>query len=432
MGAERGATVTRAALTYLALTALSYSGCAANDACTGVSGACVALAPSMPETSIKMAFLQAKSKSTIAFAAGTYKFTNSIGLTVDGVTVLGAGLDKTILDFSGQVGASEAISVTASDFTIQGLTVRDTPADSIKVLNGRNVTFRKVNVIWTNPDNTKHGAYGLYPVLCTNVLIEDSSVSGAADAGIYVGQSEYIVVRRSTATNNVAGIEIESSHYADVYDNTATGNAAGFLVFSLPGLKLHDGNTCRVFNNTSVANNGKNFAAPGSTVSYVPAGTGMIVMANRDVEVYKNTFKDNNTGHLAVVSYLVTQLPYMDDSYNPYPHKVYIHDNTFSGGGTMPDPSRDIGLAFFLQQPKFPDMRVPDIVWDGLVDPMYTVTRPMDPMDICLGDNGTVNFANLHADTAGATGFPDATYNATPFKCMLTPLAPVTWPGLGS
>ncbi|MFZ4083138.1 MAG: right-handed parallel beta-helix repeat-containing protein [Pirellula sp.] len=47
---------------------------------------------------------------------------------------------------------------------------------------------------------------------CTNFLIEDCIAIGASDAGIYVGQSQDIVVRNCRAERNVAGIEIENSH----------------------------------------------------------------------------------------------------------------------------------------------------------------------------------------------------------------------------
>ena len=66
---------------------------------------------------------------------------------------------------------------------------------------------------------------------CDNVLIENCTAIGASDAGIYVGQSNRIIVRNSIAHQNVAGIEIENSLNADVFDNVATGNTGGILVF---------------------------------------------------------------------------------------------------------------------------------------------------------------------------------------------------------
>jgi parallel beta-helix repeat protein len=91
-------------------------------------------------------------------------------------------------------------------------------------------------------------------------------VKGAA-AGIYVGQSRQIIVRRNRVEQNVAGIEIENSQYADVYDNTATGNTGGILVFHIPDLPGEDGQHARFFHNQIEGNNTPNFGSSASMVS---------------------------------------------------------------------------------------------------------------------------------------------------------------------
>src|SRR5207245_708332 len=128
-----------------------------------------------------------------------------------------------------------------------------------------------------------------------------------------------IIVRRNTAQQNVAGIEIENSFSADVFENTATDNTAGILIFDLPNLQQQGGHNVRVFNNTLKGNNRANFAAPGSTVGAVPAGTGFFVMANHDVEVFGNQISNNNTGSVAVVSYYASGGdPKQDPHYYPF------------------------------------------------------------------------------------------------------------------
>ena len=79
------------------------------------------------------------------------------------------------------------------------------------LLGADGVVFRRVRVEWTNGPSSENGAYGLYPVECRNVLIEECVAIGASDAGIYVGQSVDVIVRRSRAEYNVAGIEIENT-----------------------------------------------------------------------------------------------------------------------------------------------------------------------------------------------------------------------------
>ncbi|HEU4533509.1 MAG TPA: parallel beta-helix domain-containing protein, partial [Polyangiaceae bacterium] len=280
------------------------SGGGAADPCAGIAK-CERLNPNMAEIDIKTKFIAAAEGTVLAFEPGTYHFRTQLSVTAKGVTVRGAGRATTILDFNpgtggagagggagaagaaggGPGGASEAIFVggQADNFVIERLSVRDSVGDAIKVLGRTNVTFRDVGVSWTGANPSEHGAYGLYPVQCKDVLIEDSEVSGASDAGIYVGQSERVVVRRNRATKNVAGIEIENTTSADVYDNTSEGNTGGLLVFSLPGLEVVNGGNVRVYNNTLAANNERNFAPPGNIVGLIPAGTGAFVMANHDV-----------------------------------------------------------------------------------------------------------------------------------------------------
>ncbi|MGI9289516.1 MAG: hypothetical protein ACR2P1_29380 [Pseudomonadales bacterium] len=78
----------------------------------------------------------------------------------------------------------------------------------------------------------------------------------------------------------VEGIEIENSTLADVYENRTTENTGGILVFDLPNLEVSGGERTRVYNNEVFDNNTANFAPEGNIVGQVPAGTGIVVMAN--------------------------------------------------------------------------------------------------------------------------------------------------------
>ena len=111
-----------------------------------------------------------------------------------------------------------------------------------------------------------------------------------------MGQSEQIIVRNTRAEFNVAGIEIENSYYADVYNNIATNNTGGILIFDLPNLPKQGGKFVRVFQNKSFNNNTDNFAPEGNIVGLVPSGTGLIIMANRNVEVFDNDFDNKLLG----------------------------------------------------------------------------------------------------------------------------------------
>ena len=58
----------------------------------------------------------------------------------------------------------------------------------------KRIVFRNIRTEWTGGPKETNGGYGIYPVLCTDVLIEGCKAVGASDAGLYVGQSEDIVI----------------------------------------------------------------------------------------------------------------------------------------------------------------------------------------------------------------------------------------------
>jgi parallel beta-helix repeat protein len=416
----------------LALGCSSSSPAASNPLCKG-TGRCVAIAAGEPETAIAGAFAQAKDGDTLAFAAGTYAFENQLALgSANGVTVIGAGQGKTILDFHGQKqGEDSLFAQSVQGLTFQGFTVEDSPGNASRVLGVTGLTFRSVEVKWTAKDSKTHGAYGLYPVQSKNVLIEDCAISGASDSGIYVGQSQQIVVRNNKAFSNVAGIEIENSFFADVYGNDSHDNTAGILVFDLPGLMQEGGHDIRVFQNTIQSNDTENFAAMGDIVSLVPGGTGFFVMANHDVEVFGNTIVGNKDSGAGIISYALAQMMFTDPNYYEWPSKIYLHDNTFMTNGTMPDVAASIGLVLLTGMSAYPGGNVPDVLWDGIVDP--ALPAGPNPMQICVHEPTASAVCNMHFDQLD-TNAPDESKlvvcDPKPFDCTRPALAPVTFPGL--
>ena len=173
---------------------------------------------------IQTQLLNAKPGDVITIPEGRFEMMRGLSLKVDGVTIKGAGMDKTVLDFKNQISGAEGLLVTASDFTIEDLAIEDAKGDALKIMEGKNIIVRRVRTEWTNGPATENGAYGIYPVQTENTLIDGAVAIGASDAGIYVGQSRNVIVRNSRAEYNVAGIEIENTIDADVYDNIATNN----------------------------------------------------------------------------------------------------------------------------------------------------------------------------------------------------------------
>jgi len=303
------------------------------------------------------ALILARPGDTIKLGAGRIELGEGLSLDVDDVAVKGAGPDQTVLSFKGQTGSGEGLLITSDRVVLEGFAVEDTKGDGVKSKGSDQITFRDLRVEWTGGANEKNGAYGVYPVSSKNVLIDGVTVRGASDAGIYVGQSENIVVRNSRAEHNVAGIEIENSMRADVYKNVATHNTGGILVFDLPNLPVQGGHDIRVFDNDVMDNDTANFAPKGNTVAMVPKGMGIMVMANRNVHVFGNRLSGNGTTHVLIAAY---PNDYDDDDYMFVPRGVFVHGNTYGEGGGAPDG--DVGKTIT----DVSGTPVPDIVWDGV------------------------------------------------------------------
>jgi parallel beta-helix repeat protein len=366
-----------------------------------------------------------KPGAVIELPEGKFKLDKTLSLTVDKITIRGKGMDKTILSFTGQKAGSAGMLVKANDFTIENLAIEDAAGDALKVENGTNITIRKVRVEWTGGPKETNGPYGIYPVTCKNVLIEDSVAIAASDAGIYVGQSENVVIRRNRAERNVAGIEIENTTGADVYENLATNNTGGIMAFNMPDLPVQGGQKVRIYNNRILANNTANFAPTSQIVAGLPTGTGVLVLAIKHVEVFKNTIKDNNTANINIATFTPPEdKPLKDAKYNPFNAAVYIHDNDISGGGKSPD----VRLPKIAGLTKVAGPAFTDILYDGVIEPKDGKPGKPEDAKICIENNGDASFLNYDA----GNGFKKLVKDVKVYKCALPALASVTVPQAGA
>jgi len=316
---------------------------------------------------LQMQLIEARPGDVITIPAGIHPINRGLSLNVSGVTLRGEGMDKSILSFKNQIQGAEGLLVNASDFTIEDLAIEDPVGDGIKINEGKNIIIRRVRAEWTNGPDEDNGAYGIYPVQTQNLLLEECVAIGASDAGIYVGQSENVVVRNNRAEFNVAGIEIENTINADVYGNVVTNNTGGILVFNMPDLP-RPGHSTRVYENKIIANNTDNFGAEGTPVASVPAGSGIVINSSDRVEIFNNEIADNDTANIIISSYYATGFQgtlELAANYDPYPETIYIYGNTFSGGGSSPDglDLKALKIAMFGLGGSFPD-----ILWDGYVN----------------------------------------------------------------
>ena len=310
---------------------------------------------------LQEAMILMKDGDTLIIDSGNYIFEDGLSLDVDNVTIKGKGMNETILDFKDQKTGAQGLLVTSDKVTLEGFSIMDAKGDALKVIGSKGINMINLKTEWTGGPKSSNGAYGFYPVESEDVLIDGCIAIGASDAGIYVGQSRNIIVRNSIGQYNVAGIEIENSYYADVYNNLASHNTAGILVFDLPDLPQQGGHHIRVFDNKAIDNDTDNFAPEGNIVGEVPRGTGIIIMANSDVEIFNNLISGNGTVNLSIVSYGDET---DDKNYYPHPKRIQVHNNNYGPSGFDPDlETGDLAKALY----EISDGNMPDIFWDGVL-----------------------------------------------------------------
>ncbi len=359
------------------------------------------------ERDLQIQLMQAEVGEVIVLPEGNFMFTKP--LIIDGltdVTVKGAGINKTVLSFANQSAGAEGIkAANCRNLAFEDFTIQDSKGDNIKVTDTKGIRFTRVRSEWTGEPQEENGAYAFYPVLSSRVIVEESIAIGSSDAGIYVGQSDSVIIRNNEVFFNVAGIESENSRWVEIYGNNAHHNTGGILIFDLPGL-TQTGHTTRVFGNTVKSNNYRNFAPAGNIVATVPSGTGVLLLATRNIEVFKNDIVDNRTLGAGIISYelvkameaeggsrLDSAINTVDAKYDPFPNDINIHDNRFSNKYLLPTFSSDFGLLFFSEF--FFD--TPDIAFDGIY--------PESDFKMCLSGNGDITFMDLDGanDLAGLT-----------------------------
>ncbi|MCA9533460.1 MAG: right-handed parallel beta-helix repeat-containing protein [Myxococcales bacterium] len=362
--------------------------------------------------------------TTIILGPGTFAMDNQVTIRgANGVNLVGQGMDETVLVFTGNTAQSNGIDVIADDFVVQDLHVLDAPKDGIRVEASTGVTFRRIRSSWTNPGRGTNGAYGIYPVRCFDVLVEDSEAINASDAGLYVGQCHRVVVRRNRVLDNVAGLEIENTEYADVYENHAEGNTMGFLVYDLPGNPVV-GRDVHIHDNTARANNGRNFS-PGGTVSLVPAGLGLVIASSRRVIVDGNTFEGNYAQDIAIASGLLIEQSEAAWELTPANivgdfaelglpagatpgtvvnfavTDVVVRNNTHMRVETRHDIVRQLGA---LISGAYDGATPAAVLYDGLGESMFNAadgSMTSNDANICVGENNAT-FVNIDVESQAA------------------------------
>ena len=434
-------------------------------------------------TEMVLASINAKPGDIIEFSAGYFELSSGIQVTgTEDILIRGAGRDKTVLSFKYSNSQEGLLASNVRGITVENLTVLDPPGDAFKLQGVNWGTLRGVRAIWssgrhledealitadnyttamdiactdparhnpknpnpletdtTSPDYTVSnlsGRYGIYPVNSQNILVDDVISIGASDAGIYVGQTDTAIIRNSRAAFNVFGFEIENVRGGEYVDNLSECNTGGFLVYDLDGLTRY-GSKTRMYRNVSRNNNTYNFATPGSIISNIPRGSGMITMAYDKIDIFDNTFENNGTAGIIHTSYDLLGVP-GDRRLDKYTEGVHIWNNRFvNNGNDLPGPDLATMLDTNLEQvtSAFPlliglkvvagggGFRGAHIAWDGYQDELdadcpYPVDDQGQP--IPADEDGKPIQGNQYPN-------PECRYNAYKFDEAGERLKPKWW-----
>ncbi len=294
--------------------------------------------------SIQSAIDAAAPGAVIQISPGTYHE----ALTVAKPRISLVGLGAVVIENPG--GAEDGIRVAdAGDgFTLANVTVRGFEENGV-------VLEHVDGFLLSNVRAENDGEYGLFPVFSSHGVIEHCAASGHSDTGIYVGQSDHVTLRGNVASGNVNGLEIENSAHIVAEDNESFDNVAGILVVLLPGLDVKTSADIRVRGNRVHDNNHVNFAAPGEIESFVPSGSGILIVGADRTSAVDNVVTGNEFTGIAVGSTLLLGAlaglpPEAFADIEPNPDGTRIAGNIVTGnGGDSPIP--------FLP--------AVDLLWDG-------------------------------------------------------------------
>lgn len=354
------------------------------------------------------ALVDVQPEEVVCVSEGTFNLTRQLTMTADDITLRGAGLDATIFDFTEQATGGQGILIEGDRNTVEGFAVIETPGDGIRANDVNGIIFRDVSVGWAAEADPENGAYALYPVQSENVIVDGCVVYGAADAGVYLGQSTQSLIMNTEAYGNVIGIEVENSTDTVVMDNHTYDNTNGILVITLPGLDILDGKRANVFNNIVENNNTPNFGDPGTTVGIIPPGLGILLVATDTNEIWDNTITGNDSIGVAVIGFLPSLFDDPNDpDFDIYSEGNYIHDNEISGNGQAPDQ-----LVLVLNGNATPG---PEVIVGGCFNP------ELDQKDPALANCMAVDAAQFFmADGCQQQGGPNT--DIEPFTCTQPPL----------
>ena len=219
---------------YRDMVTANLEGSTGFDSERGTVENCVYLGDKSYGTDLASAIAAASKDDVITLMAGEYEITSIALSNKTGLTIQGAGMDKTVLkDTDGaylvNLNTDDCSNITIKDLTLQGA---DNSSALLKVgdrANCSNLTIENVAF--------KDGTYGIYlgndneSNFAANLQVKNCAFSGMSYAGIYAQRGD-ITVTGSTfediysTDNTAAGILFDTDYFAgNSYDLTITDSS---------------------------------------------------------------------------------------------------------------------------------------------------------------------------------------------------------------
>jgi hypothetical protein len=261
--------------------------------------------------SIQDAIDEAAAGATVCVGPGIYQ--ENLLINKDGITLQGAGPEKTVLEpptqprpFCPVLGIPP---VGYANFGLNGICVADLDSEGEvqRTVNGVRVTgftvrdFSGVGILFggTNRSRADHNvaasnkAYGITAFLSTHGRFEYNTTYGSGDAGFYVGNSPNadFTVRYNTAFGDLWGILVRDASSGSVTDNLLHDSCSG-LVF------LNTGTSTGVHNwqvsNNIVTHNDK--FCPADELPISVTGVGILIGGGDHIVLRSNRVLSNHPG----------------------------------------------------------------------------------------------------------------------------------------
>jgi parallel beta-helix repeat protein len=187
------------------------------------------------------------------------------------------------------------------DIEIRGITIKD-------FRNNGLFTERVDGFHIEDVETIGNKGYGIFPTLSRNGVVTKSRATGSDDSGIWVETSENVVVTHNLVEGNVNGFEVSNSDDILLANNESRDNTVGAAILLLPDIFDDRPGAKRIDmrDNWIHDNNKTNTARPGSILSFVPKGTGILYLGVDDSLISGNQVENHEFSGIAIADYCLT------------------------------------------------------------------------------------------------------------------------------